>query len=121
SSALHHLSGFLAPRNLVARPELLTTEYRTSLAVGSVPSDPLEAIRQRGLTPRPTALSITPRVENLRYVGAGQPILAELNVTLATTGSTAGVSAAATAGINGGSGAVSAEGQSYGGSIGLTR
>ncbi|MGW6196512.1 hypothetical protein ACWF0M_10255 [Kribbella sp. NPDC055110] len=116
SSALHHLSGFLAPRNLIARPELLTTEYRTSLAVGSGPSDPLEAIRQRGLTPRPTALSITPRLENLRYVGAGQPLLAELNVTLATTGSTAGVSAATTAG-----GTVSAAGQSYGGSIGLTR
>jgi hypothetical protein len=121
SSALHHLSGFLAPRNLVSRPELLTTEYRTSLAVGSVPSDPLEAIRQRGLTPRPTALTVTQRVENLRYVGTGQPILAELNVTLATIGSTAGVSAATTAGINGGLGAVSADGSSYGGSIGLTR
>ncbi|TCC04982.1 hypothetical protein [Kribbella soli] len=121
SSALQHLSGFLAPRNLIARPELLTTEYRTSLAVGSEPSDPLEAIRQRGLTPRPTALTVTTRVENLRYVGAGHPILAELNVTLATTGSTAGVSTATSAGINGGSGAVSADGQSYGGSVGLTR
>ncbi|WP_410792443.1 hypothetical protein [Kribbella sp. C-35] len=121
SSALQHLSGFLAPRNLIARPELLTAEYRTSLAVGSEPSDPLEAIRQRGLTPRPTALTVTTRVENLRYVGTGHPILAELNVTLATTGSTAGVSAATTAGINGGSGAVSADGQSYGGSLGLTR
>jgi len=52
SAALHHLSAFLAPRNLIARPELLTTEYRTSLAVGSLPEDPLDAIRQRGLTPR---------------------------------------------------------------------
>ncbi|TCC25496.1 hypothetical protein [Kribbella speibonae] len=121
SSALHHLSGFLAPRNLIARPELLTSEYRTGLAVGSVPSDALEAIRQRGLTPRPSALSITTRVENLRYVGSGQPIVAELNVTLATTGSASGVSAAATAGINGGSGVVAADGQSVGGSVGLTR
>ncbi len=121
SSALHQLSGFLAPRNLVARPELLTAEYRTSLAASSVPSDSLEAIRQRGLTPRPSSLTVTTRVENLRYVGAGHPILAELNVTLATTGSTTGRSAATTAGINGGSGAVSADGQSYGGSLGLTR
>ncbi|MGW5189167.1 hypothetical protein ACWEOO_07935 [Kribbella sp. NPDC004138] len=121
SAALHHLNAFLAPRNLISRPELLSTEYRTGLAVGSLPSDPLDAIRQRGLTPRPTALSISTRVENLRYVGSGQPIVAELNVTLATTGSTTGTSAATTAGISGGTGAVSADGQSYGGSLGLTR
>ena len=121
SAALHHLSAFLAPRNLIARPELLTTEYRTSLAVGSLPEDPLDAIRQRGLTPRPSTLSLSTRIENLRYVGSGQPVLAELNVTLATTGSTAGASAATAAGISGGSGVVSADGRSYGASLGLTR
>ncbi|WP_327634411.1 hypothetical protein OHB24_31075 [Kribbella sp. NBC_00482] len=121
SPALHQLSGYLAPRNFIARPELLTTEYRTSVAVGSEPSDSLEAIRQRGLTPRPASLTVTTRVENLRYVGTGHPIVAELNVTLATTGSTTAQSAATMAGINGGSGAVSADEQSYGGSLGLSR
>ncbi|MER7247725.1 hypothetical protein [Kribbella sp. NPDC000426] len=121
SSALHHLSAFLAPRNLISRPELLTTEYRTGLAVSPAPSDALEAVRRRGLSPRRTALSVTTRVENLRYVGSGHPILAELNVTLASTGSTSGVSTGATAGVSAGTGSVSAGGHAHGGSIGLTR
>lgn len=121
SSALHHLSAFLAPRNLISRPELLTTEYRTGLAVSPAPSDALEAVRRRGLSPRRTALSVTTRVENLRYVGSGHPILAELNVTLASTGSTSGVSTGATAGVSAGTGSVSADGDALGGSIGLNR
>ncbi|TDW76335.1 hypothetical protein [Kribbella pratensis] len=121
SSALHHLSAFLAPRNLISRPELLTTEYRTGLAVSPAPSDALEAVRRRGLSPRRTALSVTTRVENLRYVGSGHPILAELNVTLASTGSTSGVSTGATAGVSAGTGSVSADGNARSGSVGLNR
>lgn len=121
TSALHHLGAFLAPRNLIARPELLSTEYRTGLAVSPAPSDPLEAVRRRSLSPRRTALSVTTRVENLKFVGNGQPILAELNVTLASTASTSGVSTGATAGIDGGSGSVAADGRSIGGSVGLNR
>ncbi|GAA1574363.1 hypothetical protein GCM10009804_33910 [Kribbella hippodromi] len=121
SSALHHLSAFLAPRNLIGRPELLTTEYRTALAVGSAPSDPLETIRQRGFVPRQTTLSVTTRVENLRYVGSGQPILAELNLTMASTGSTSGMSTGVTGGISGGAGSIAGDGHSWASSIGLTR
>ncbi|MFF0341131.1 hypothetical protein [Kribbella sp. NPDC004875] len=121
SAALHHLSGFLAPRNLISRPELLTTEYRTALVVTPAPSTPLEAVRQRGLTPQRSTLTVSTRVENLRYVGSGSPILAELNLTIATTSSSSGVSTGATAGVNAGTGSVSADGQSHGGALGLTR
>ncbi|GAA2832145.1 hypothetical protein [Kribbella solani] len=121
SSALHHLSAFLAPRNLIGRPELLTSEYRTALAVGNAPSDPLETIRQRGFVPRQTTLNVTTRVENLRYVGSGQPILAELNLTLASTGSSSGTSSGVTGGVSGGSGSAAADGHSWAAALGLTR
>ncbi|TDW22803.1 hypothetical protein EV650_1649 [Kribbella kalugense] len=121
SSALHHLGAFLAPRNLISRPELLSTEYRTGLAVSPAPSDPLEAVRRRGLSPRRTTLSVTTRVENLKFVGDGSPILAELHVTLASTASTSGVSSGATAGVDGGIGRVAADGRSLGLAGGLSR
>ncbi|MGW7685962.1 hypothetical protein ACWGID_34775 [Kribbella sp. NPDC054772] len=121
SAALHHLSGFLSPRNLITRPELLTTEYSTGLIVSPAPSDPLEAVQQRALTPQRSTLRVSTHVENLRYVGTGNPILAELNVTMATTTSSSGVATGATAGVNAGTGSVAADGQSAGGAVGLTK
>ncbi|MFF0268431.1 hypothetical protein [Kribbella sp. NPDC004536] len=121
SSALHHLSAFLAPRNLIARPELLTTEYSTGLAIGPGPSDPLDAMRHLRLAPRRTALTVSTRAENLKFVGAGRPILAELNLTLAGTSNTSAVSTGTTAGASGGAGSVSADGSSIGGTAGGTR
>ncbi|MEU8221699.1 hypothetical protein [Kribbella sp. NPDC048915] len=121
SAALHHLNAFLAPRNLMTHPELLTTEYRTSLAVGPVPAGPLTELRQRALTPQPGTLALTTRIENLRYVGSGPVTLSELNVTFATTGTTASRSAATTAGFSAGYGLVSADGPSYDVSHGSAR
>ncbi|TCO50019.1 hypothetical protein EV646_10290 [Kribbella antiqua] len=121
SAALHHVSAFLGVRNLTARPELLTSEYRTSLIVTPAPSDPLQAIAQRGLTPRQATLSITSRVENLKYVGSGHPINGDINLTLGSTSSTVGVSTGNTAGIGGGSGSVAADGSGMTGSVGVNR
>ncbi|GAA1126960.1 hypothetical protein GCM10009630_26000 [Kribbella jejuensis] len=121
SSALHHLSAFLAPRNLISRPELLTTEYSTGLAIGRGPSDPLDAMRHLTLAPRRTTLDVRTRVENLKYVGTGRPILAELNLTLAGVSSTSTVSTGKSAGASAGAGSVSADGSSIGGTAGGTR
>ncbi|NUR96737.1 MAG: hypothetical protein HOV67_15945, partial [Kribbellaceae bacterium] len=120
-AALHHLSAFLAPRNLISRPELLTTEYSTGLAIGPGPSEPLDAMRHLRLAPRRTTLTVNTRVENLTFVGAGRPILAELNLTLAGVSSTSAVSTGTTAGASGGAGPVSAAGASTGATVGGTR
>ncbi|TWD84387.1 hypothetical protein FB561_5574 [Kribbella amoyensis] len=121
SSALHHISAFLATRNLVTRPELLTTEYRTGLAVSAAPSDPLQAVAQRSLAPRRTSLGITTRVENLAYVGSASPIVADLNVTFASASSTSGASSGASAGASAGTGSVTTDGEAQGASLGVTR
>ncbi len=121
SSALHHLSAFLGTRNLTARPELLTSEYRTSLMVSPAPSDPVQAIAQRGLTPRQATLTIRSRVENLTYVGSGHPVNGDINLTLGSSSITAGASTGNTAGIGGGTGMAEADGSSTGGSAGANR
>ncbi|TCO50020.1 hypothetical protein EV646_10291 [Kribbella antiqua] len=121
SSALHHLSAFLGVRNLVTRPELLTSEYRTNAIVSPAPSDPLQAIAQRGLAPRQSALSVSTRVENLKYIGSAHPILADLNIAIGSSSSTSGVSTGNTAGIDGGTGVAEADGSSFSGSAGVSR
>ncbi|MEV5967274.1 hypothetical protein AB0L70_36230 [Kribbella sp. NPDC051952] len=115
SAALHHVSGFVATRNLVARPELLTAKFRTGLAVNPAPSDLLEAVARRGLTPRPSSLSITNRIQNLRYVGSGHPVIADLNTTMDSVTGTAGTTTSRTTGLTGGVGLGAAAGLSLGG------
>ncbi|ONI73643.1 hypothetical protein BWI15_09400 [Kribbella sp. ALI-6-A] len=121
SAALHHLAGFVNVRNLNAHPELLTTEYRTDFAVSPAPPDALQATAQRGLTPRRGSISLTTRIENLRYVGSGHPIIGDINLTLDSAGATTGSSTGNTAGIGGGSGTVDPAGDGGNASVGVNR
>ncbi|GAB3819912.1 hypothetical protein [Kribbella italica] len=121
SAALHHVSGFLATRNLVARPELLATTFRTGLIVNPAPSDLLGAVVHRGLAPRPSSLSISNRIQNLRYVGSGHPVIADLNTTMDSVTSTAGVSTGRTSGVSGGAAQVDEDGSSIGGTLAATK
>jgi hypothetical protein len=106
-AALHHVTGFLGVRNLVTRPELLTSEHRTGLVVDA--------------TGNRRSLSVSTRVENLKYVGSGSPIIAEMNMMTGDTGSTTGVSTSGTAAISAGSGMAGADGGSVGGTVGVSR
>ncbi|GAB3822281.1 hypothetical protein [Kribbella italica] len=121
SAALHHLAGFVNVRNLNAHPEMLTTEYRTDFAVSPAPSDALQALAQRGLTPRRGSITLTTKIENLRYVGSGHPIIGDINLTLDSAGFTTGSSTGNTAGIGGGTGMTEATGDGWNGSVGVNR
>ncbi len=121
SAALHHVSGLLATRNLVARPELLNSTFRTGLIVNPAPSDLLGAVVHRGLAPRPSSLSITNRIQNLRYVGSGHPVIADLNTTMDSVTGTAGITTSRTTGVTGGDTLVAEDGRSLGGTLGATK
>ncbi|GAB2615991.1 hypothetical protein GCM10027269_85590 [Kribbella endophytica] len=121
SAALHHLAGFVSVRNLNAHPEMLTTEYRTDFAVSPAPSDAQQAVAQRGLTPRRGSITMTTKIENLRYVGSGHPIIGDINLTLDSAGFTTGSSTGNTAGIGGGTGSVDPVGDGWSGSVGVSR
>ncbi|WP_432935709.1 hypothetical protein ACQPXM_21405 [Kribbella sp. CA-253562] len=121
SAALHHLAGFVNVRNLNAHPESLTTEHQTGFAVSPPPSDATQTIAQRGLTPRRGSISLATRIENLRYVGSGHPIIGDINLTLDSAGSTTGSSTGNTAGIGGGSGTVDPAGDGWNASAGVNR
>ncbi|MFD7161041.1 hypothetical protein ACFV9C_41105 [Kribbella sp. NPDC059898] len=117
SSALHHLSAFLNPRNLAARPELLLAPYRTGLLVTPVPSTPGQVVAQNRITAGRAKLTVSTTLWNLRYVGYGSPVNGEINLTLGSTALTTGTS-------NGGSvsgdftdGMAEADGSSYGGTF----
>jgi hypothetical protein len=102
SAALHHVSGFLATRNLVARPELLTTTFRTGLITN----------------PSPSSLSITHRIQNLRYVGSGHPVIADLNTAMDSVTGTSGITTSRTTGATAGA---AADAGSVGGTLGATK
>ncbi|GAA2830559.1 hypothetical protein [Kribbella solani] len=121
SSALHHLSAFLNPRNLAARPELLTAPYRTNLMISPAPSNPAQAQLQHGVTTGQASLTIRSALENLQYVGAGRPVNGEINLTLQSSGISIGSSTGNTAGFAGSLGAVGVDGDSAGGSLGGSR
>ena len=117
SSALHHLSAFLNPRNLAARPDLLTAPYSTSLLVTPAPSNVDQALSQRGVTTGRARLTVDTTLLNLRYVGSGHPVNGEINLTLGSSTITTGTSTSGTFGLGGGTGAVDTDGSSYGGSL----
>ncbi|MFF0266853.1 hypothetical protein [Kribbella sp. NPDC004536] len=117
SSALHHLSAFLNPRNLAARPELLVAPYRTSLLVTPVPSNPKQAIVQRGITSGRARLTVTSTLRNLEYIGFGNPVNGEINLTLGSTTISTGTSAGGSVLVNGGDGTIQPGGTSYSGSL----
>ncbi|MGW6197323.1 WXG100-like domain-containing protein [Kribbella sp. NPDC055110] len=121
SSALHHLSAFLNPRNLAARPELLTAPYRTNLLITPAPSNVGQALAQRGVTTGRARLAVTTTLLNLRYVGSGHPVIGEINLTLGSSTLTTGTSSSGTGGVGGGDGAVETDGSSYGGSLSGSR
>ncbi|HEU4946233.1 MAG TPA: hypothetical protein VFT31_03670 [Kribbella sp.] len=121
SAALHHLAGFMNVRNLNAHPEMLTTEYSTQFAISPSPSDPAQAIAQRGLVPRQASVALRARVENLRYVGSGHAVIGDINLTLGSSSFTASSSTGHSAGLGGGSGAVEANGDGWNGSAGFSR
>jgi hypothetical protein len=121
SAALHHLAGFVSVRNLNAHPEMLTSEYSTDLAVSPAPSGALQAIAQRGLTPRRGSISLTTKIENLRYVGSGHPIIGDINLTLDSAGFTTGSSTGNTAGVGVGTGTADPAGDGGNASIGVNR
>ncbi|TCC04229.1 hypothetical protein [Kribbella soli] len=121
SSALHHLSAFLNPRNLAARPELLTAPYQTSLLVTPAPSNVDQALTQRGVTTGRARLTVDTTLLNLRYVGSGHPVNGEINLTLGSSTITTGSSTSGTFGLGGGTGAVGTDGSSYGGSLSGSR
>ncbi|MGC4941555.1 hypothetical protein [Kribbella sp. DT2] len=121
SAALHHLAAFVNVRNLNAHPEMLTSEYRTDLAVSPAPSDLTQAVAQRGFTPRRGSVALTTKIENLRYVGSGHPIIGDINLTLDSAGFTTGASTGNTAGIDGGSGSAQASGDAMSASVGVSR
>ncbi|TCC29645.1 DEAD/DEAH box helicase [Kribbella speibonae] len=121
SSALHHLSAFLNPRNLAARPELLTAPYRTSLLVTPTPSNVEQTLNQRGVTTGRARLTVDTTLLNLRYVGSGHPVNGEINLTLGSSTLTTGTSTSGTTGLGGGDGAVATDGSSYGGSLSGSR
>ncbi|MGW6276940.1 hypothetical protein [Kribbella sp. NPDC055071] len=102
SAALHHVSGFLATRNLVARPELLNTTFRTGLIIN----------------PGQSSLSVTHRIQNLRYVGSGHPVIADLNTAMDSVSGTSGITTSRTTGATGGA---AADGGSLGGTLGATK
>ncbi|TCC18624.1 DEAD/DEAH box helicase [Kribbella sindirgiensis] len=121
SSALHHLSAFLNPRNLAARPELLTAPYRTSLLVTPAPSNVEQTVNRRGVTTGRARLTVDTTLLNLRYVGSGRPVNGEINLTLGSSTLTTGTSTSGTFGLGGGDGAVATDGSSYGGSLSGSR
>jgi hypothetical protein len=108
-------------RNLNAHPEMLTTGYRTDFAVSPAPSDALQALAQRGLTPRRGSIALKTKIENLRYVGSGHPIIGDINLTLDSAGFTTGSSTGNTAGVGVGSGTTDAGGDGWSGSVGVNR
>jgi hypothetical protein len=121
SAALHHLAAFVNVRNLVAHPELLETEYRTRLVVSPAPSNPTQAIAQRGLAPRQASVNLRARVKNLRFIGSGHQVVGDINLTLGSSSITAGRSTGNTAGLDGGGGMAAADGDGWGASAGLNR
>ncbi|WP_427886034.1 hypothetical protein ACQHIV_26220 [Kribbella sp. GL6] len=121
SSALHHLSAFLNPRNLAARPELLLAPYRTGLLVTPVPSTPGQVVAQNRITAGRAKLTVSTTLWNLRYVGYGSPVNGEINLTLGSTALTTGTSNGRS--VSGGftDGMAEADGSSYGGTLGGSR
>ncbi|ADB32349.1 hypothetical protein Kfla_3288 [Kribbella flavida DSM 17836] len=121
TAAMHHLAAFVSGPNLIAHPEMLTSEYTTGFVVSPVPSDPAQAVAQRGLTPRRGSISLKTRIENLRYVGSGHPVIGDINLTLDSSGFTTGSSTGHTVGVGGGSGEAEANGDGWSGSLGVKR
>ncbi|TDO47840.1 hypothetical protein EV643_108154 [Kribbella sp. VKM Ac-2527] len=121
STARQHLNALLNSRNLCAHPELLTAQYGTGFAISPMPSNVEQAIAQRGLRPRQASVNLTARVENLRYVGSGHPVIGDINLTLGSSSFTAGSSSGQNIGIGGGSGAVETDGDGWNATAGLAR
>ncbi|GAA1572241.1 hypothetical protein GCM10009789_27250 [Kribbella sancticallisti] len=121
SAALHHLTAFMNVRNLSSHPEMMTSEYKTQFAISPAASGPAQTVAQRGLAPRQASVGLTTRVENLRYVGSGHPVIGDINLTLGSSSFTSGTSTGNNAGIGGGSGETETSGDGWNASAGVSR
>jgi hypothetical protein len=121
SAGYHHFAGFFNPRNLIAHPEWMHTEYRTRLAVTPAPSTPAQAAAQRGLLPKQASVAVRGRVKGVVFLRATNQVTGDINLTLSSFSATEGSSTANNVAFSGGDGFTGADGLSWGGSGGASR